>query len=139
MNEYPPVARFTVITLGVADVGASARFYEALGFVRKMRATGDAVAFFQTGASVLALYPWDKLAGDAQVPDHPRPAAFRGVTLAWNCGSPAEVDRAMAHALSVGGKLVKPAHQTSYGGYCGFFNDPDGHLREIVVLTGLLC
>lgn len=137
MDKNPPPARFTVVTLGVADVPASARFYEALGFVRKMRATGDVVAFFHTGATVLALYPWDKLAGDAQVPDTPRPQAFRGVTLAWNCSSPAEVDRAMAHALAVGGRPVKPAHATSYGGYSGYFADPDGHLWEIVVAPGL--
>ena len=91
-QETDPHARFTVVTLGVADVGASSRFYEALGFVRKMRATGDAVAFLHTGGTVLALYPWDKLAEDAQVPDQPRPQAFRGVTLAWNCTSRSEVD-----------------------------------------------
>jgi uncharacterized protein len=130
-------ARFTVVTLGVSDVAASARFYEQLGFRRKMKATGDIVAFFETGGTVLALYPWDKLAEDAGVPDEPRPQAFRGVTLAWNCGSEAEVDRAMAHALSVGGRPVKTARPTSYGGYSGYFADPDGHLWEVVVAPGL--
>ena len=76
-------------------------------------------------------------AADRQPQDHPRPAAFRGMTLAWNCESPAEVDRAMAHALSVGGKLVKAPHPTHYGGYSGYFADPDGHLWEIVVAPGL--
>ena len=137
MDPNVPPARFTVVTLGVRDVRASAHFYEQLGFVRKMHATGDIVAFFQTGGTVLALYPWDKLAEDAQVPDQPRPQAFRGVTLAWNCQSEAEVDRAMAHALAVGGRLVKPAVPTSYGGYSGYFADPDGHLWEIVVAPGL--
>lgn len=133
MDPNRPPARFTVITLGVRDVGASARFYEVLGFVRKMRATGDAVAFFETGGTALALYPWDKLAEEAAVPDQPRPPAFRGVTLAWNCMSEAEVDRAMALALAAGGRLVKPAGRTSYGGYAGYFADPDDHLWEIVV------
>jgi predicted lactoylglutathione lyase len=137
MDENGPPARFTVVSLGVSDVRASANFYEALGFVRKARAAGEVVAFFQTGGTVLALYPWDKLAEDAQVPDQPRPQAFRGVTLAWNCNSEAEVDRAMAHALAVGGRLVKPAHPTSYGGYSGYFADPDDHLWEIVVAPGL--
>ncbi len=137
MDPNVPPARFTVVTLGVSDVHASARFYEALGFVRKMHATGDAVAFFQTGGTVLALYPWDKLAADAQVRDLPRPQAFRGVTLAWNCQSEAEVDRAMAHALEVGGRLVTAALPTSYGGYAGYFADPDDHLWEIVVAPGL--
>ena len=137
MDPNVPPARFTVVTLGVSDVGASARFYEQLGFVRKMHATGDAVAFFQTGGTVLALYPWDKLAAEAQVPDQPRPQDFRGITLAWNCQSEAEVDRAMAHAIAVGGRLVTPALPTSYGGYAGYFADPDGHLWEIVVAPGL--
>lgn len=138
MTSNIPPARFTVITLGVSDVGASARFYEALGFERKMQATGDVVAFFQTGGTVLALYPWDKLAGEAEVPDRPRPQAFRGVTLAWNCSSEVEVDRAMAHALAVGGRLVKAAHRTSYGGYAGYFADPDDHVWEIVVAPGIV-
>jgi len=137
MDSNRPPARFTVITLGVRDVAASARFYEALGFERKMRATGDAVAFFETGGTSLALYPWNKLAEDAQVPDQPRPQAFRGVTLAWNCASEAEVDRAMAHALAAGGRLVKSAQRTSYGGYAGYFADPDDHLWEIVAAPGI--
>jgi predicted lactoylglutathione lyase len=132
-----PPARFTVLTLGVSDVRAAARFYDALGFVRKMRATGDAVAFFQTGGTVLALYPWDKLAEEAAVPHEPRPQAFRGVTLAWNCASEDEVERAMAHALAVGGRLVKPVQRTSYGGYAGYFVDLDDHLWEIVVAPGI--
>ena len=130
-------ARFTVVTLGVSDVVSSARFYEQLGFQRRMKATGDIVAFFETGGTVLALYPWDKLAEDAGVPDQPRPQAFRGVTLAWNCSSQTAVDRAMAHALGVGGRLVKAAGPTSYGGYSGYFADPDGHLWEVVVAPGL--
>jgi catechol 2,3-dioxygenase-like lactoylglutathione lyase family enzyme len=70
----PPTPRFTVITLGVSDIRASIVFYESLGFVRKMRATGDAVAFFDTGGTVLALFPWDQLAADAALPDQPRQA-----------------------------------------------------------------
>ncbi len=127
-----PLSRWALRTYAL-----SARFYEALGFARKMRATGDEVAFFHTGGTVLALYPWDKLADEAQVPDLPRPQAFRGVTLAWNCASPAEVDSAMTCALAAGGRLVKSAQTTSYGGYAGYFADPDGHLWEIVVAPGL--
>lgn len=103
-----------------------------------MRATGDAVAFFETGGTVLALYPWDKLAEDAEVPAQPRPHAFRGMTLAWNCSSEAEVDRAMAHALATGGRLVQAQRSTSYGGYAGYFADPDDHLWEIVVAPGIV-
>ena len=78
MSEMPkPVARFTVVTLGVSDMRRSIAFYDALGFARKLRATGEEVAFFDTGATVLALYPWEKLALDAAIADQPRPAAFR--------------------------------------------------------------
>src|ERR1700740_3657041 len=90
-----PVARFTVITLGVSDMRASIAFYEALGFARKFRATGEAVAFFDTGATVIGLFPWDELAQDAALQQTPRPAAFRGITLAWNCRTSEEVDAVM--------------------------------------------
>ena len=92
-NQPPaPIPRLTVITLGVSDMRASIAFYEALGFARKFRATGEAVAFFDTGGTVLALFPWDQLAADATLPDQPRPKTFRGSTLAWNCSSVEEVD-----------------------------------------------
>src|SRR5215468_2187535 len=100
------VPRFTVITLGVDDMYRSIAFYEALGFQRKFRATGDAVAFFETGGTVIALYPWELLAGDAALADKPRPASFRGVTLAWNCSSTEEVDAALDFAISKGASLL---------------------------------
>ena len=124
--------RLTVVTLGVGDFHASLRFYEALGFVRKFRATGDEVAFLDAGGVVLALFRWDALAADATLPSEPRPQAFRGTTLAWNCTSPEEVDAAFARALAAGAKPIKPPGKTSYGGYCGYFADPDGHAWEVV-------
>jgi catechol 2,3-dioxygenase-like lactoylglutathione lyase family enzyme len=135
--KQAPTARFTVITLGVGDMKRSIAFYERLGFRRKMHATGQEVAFFETGASVVALYPWDKLAADAAIPDQPRPTAFRGVTLAWNCASPSEVDDVVAHALAQGARLLKPARPTDYGGYAAYFLDPDGHVWEVVVAPSI--
>jgi hypothetical protein len=132
-----PVARFTVLTLGVGDMSRSIAFYEALGFARKLRATGEEVAFFDASGAVLALYPWDKLARDATLPDEPRPLAFRGSTLAWNCGSEQEVDAVLAFALVRGATLLKAAHRTDYGGYSGYFADPDGHPWEVVVAPGI--
>src|SRR4051812_17416578 len=99
MSVEVVVPRFTVVTLGVSEMRRSIAFYAALGFARKFRATGEAVAFFDTGGTVLALYPWTALAGEAGVSETPRPAAFRGVTLAWNCRSEAEVDAALDWAL----------------------------------------
>ena len=120
MSTKAPTARFTVITLGVTDMRASIAFYEALGFTRKMRATGEAVAFFDTGGTVIGLFPWDQLAADATLPDQPRPKSFRGSTLAWNCGSVEEVDGVLDFAISCGASLLKPAHKTDYGGYSGY-------------------
>jgi len=131
-----PTPRFTVLTLGVNDMRASIAFYESLGFVRKYRVTGEEVAFFETGGSVLGLFPWHLLAADAALPDQPRPTTFRGVAIAWNCRDDAEVDAVMAFALSKGASLLKPALPTSYGGYCGYFGDPDGHAWEVVRAPG---
>jgi predicted lactoylglutathione lyase len=133
MSTSTPVPRLTAITLGVADMRKSIAFYEALGFARKFRATEEFVAFFDTGGSVIGLFPWDQLAEDATLPEHPRPQSFRGVTLAWNCRSNEEVDQVIDFAISKGASLLKPAHKTSYGGYSGYFADPDGHAWEAVV------
>lgn len=131
-----PSPRLTVVTLGVRDFAASVRFYEALGFVRKMRATGDEVAFFDAGGVILALYRWKALAEDADLPAEPPPPAFRGTTLAHNCRTDKAVDKFLAHAVKAGAKLIKPAHKTSYGGYSGYFADPDGHPWEVVRAPG---
>jgi hypothetical protein len=132
-----PVPRLTVVTLGVSDIRASIAFYDALGFSRRLKATGEAVAFYDTGGPVLALYRWDQLAADAALPDQPRPQAFRGMTLGWNCRTREEVDAVLAFALGRGAKLVKAAHETDYGGYSGYFADPDGHPWEVVVAPGI--
>ena len=136
-KSEPPVPRFTVITLGVDDIKASIAFYAGLGFSRKMRATGDEVAFFDTGGTTIALFAWANAAREAGVAEEPRPAAFRGVTLAWNCRDRAEVDAVLAFALGHGAKLLKAAAPTEYGGYAGYFADPDGHVWEAVVAPGI--
>ena len=137
MSKRPPVPRFTVITLGVRDIRDSIAFYGALGFERKYRATGEAVAFFDTGATVIALFPREELARDTTLPENPRPAAFRGITLAWNCRSTEEVDVVLKFAIAKGASLLKPARRTDYGGYSGYFVDPDGYLGEVVVAPGI--
>lgn len=137
MSKNPPIPRLTVITLGVTNMRASIAFYEALGFARRVRSTGEAVAFFDTGGPVIALFPWDQLAQDATLPDHPRPNTFRGVTLAWNCASREEVDTVLDFAITKGASLLKGAHETTYGGYSGYFADPDHHAWEVVVAPGV--
>ena len=131
-----PAPRLIVVTLGVRDVPASARFYEALGFVRKFRATGDEIAFIDAGGVVLALWDWNKLAADACLAGEAAPSGFRGSTLAWNCMTQGEVDAAFAKGMSVGAKPLRPPGKTNYGGYRGYFEDPDGHVWEVVQAPG---
>ncbi|MFZ5737988.1 MAG: VOC family protein [Pseudomonadota bacterium] len=131
-----PTPRLTVVTLGADDMSASLKFYEALGFARRLQAAGEKVAFFETGGSVLALYPSAALAAEAAQPS-PAPAGFRGVTLAWNCRSHDEVDAVMTLAAMAGAAVLKPAAATHYGGYAGYFADPSGHVWEAVVAPGI--
>ena len=134
MTTFSP--KLTAVTLGVRNVPASARFYEALGFKRKVRATGDEIAFFEAGGVALALWSWDKLAEDAVISSQPRPQTFRGATLAWNCATPAEVDAVFDMAIRVGAALLRRPEKTEYGGYRGYFADPDGHAWEVVQAPG---
>jgi catechol 2,3-dioxygenase-like lactoylglutathione lyase family enzyme len=137
MGTEALIPRLTVVTLGVNNMRTSIAFYESLGFERKFRATGEVVAFFDTGGPVLGLFPWGDLARDATLPEDPHPEAFRGMTLAWNCRSSDEVDSVLDFAVSKGAELVKPAHRTEYGGYSGYFADPDGHPWEVVVAPNI--
>jgi len=139
MNERlpQPVARLTMVTLGVSNMRASIAFYEALGFARRFNATGEVVAFFDTGGTALGLFPWDELAYDVTLPGQPRPQAFRGMTLAWNCRTTQEVDAVLDFAILKGASLLKPAQTTDYGGYSGYFGDPDNHPWEVVVAPGI--
>jgi uncharacterized glyoxalase superfamily protein PhnB len=130
-------ASLTVVTLGVADVGMSIKFYEALGLQRRMKATGEDIAFFAAGGVVIGLWSWDMLAEDAGVSVAPRPGAFRGMTLAWNCATAAEVDDAFALALKAGATSLKAPEKTFYGGYRGYFADPDSHVWEVVTAPGI--
>jgi catechol 2,3-dioxygenase-like lactoylglutathione lyase family enzyme len=119
-------SRVSVITLGVADVSRARSFYEALGWSGESP-DGD-VVFFQAGGMVLALWGRDKLAEDSAVTD---PGGWGGVTLAYNVGSPAEVDVVLAAAASAGATIGRAGAQTFWGGYSGIFIDPDGHPWEV--------
>ena len=122
-------ARISLITLGVQDLQRSVRFYrDGLGFPLSS-ASNESVAFFKTGGVVLALYPWDKLAEDAQVPADG--TGFRGVTLAHNVRRREEVSEVLALAAAAGGTITKPAQDVFWGGHSGYFTDPDGHLWEV--------
>lgn len=121
--------RINLVTLGVADVGRSRSFYERLGLIASPASTAD-VAFFDLNGVVLGLFGHLALADDAGIPQSPAPA-FRGVSLAWNAGSAAEVDHIFIHAGTAGASIVRPPHTVFWGGYSGYFADPDGHLWEV--------
>lgn len=120
--------RINLVTLGVADVQASAAFYERLG-LRRSAQSQPGVAFFQLGAVVLGLFGRADLAADASVDD--TPPGFSGVTLAHNVGSPEEVRAVIAAAVAEGARLVKVPEAVFLGGFSGYFADPDGHLWEV--------
>ena len=124
-----PTACLSLVTLGVSDLAKSTAFYEALGFRRKSRGA-EGVAFFEAGGVILSLWPTAELAKDAEIASA-NPSGFRGVSLAWNCTSAADVDRALARAKAAGATLVRSAQAVFWGGYTAYFADPDGHLWEI--------
>ncbi|MDG9668017.1 VOC family protein [Hahella sp. CR1] len=121
--------RISMITLGVEDLQRSVDFYEKGLGLPKMPTESANVAFFTLNGTWLGLYPRHLLAEDATVPDNG--SGFKGVTLAHNLASKEEVDAQIQQAVEVGAKLVKPAEDTFWGGYSGYFADPDGHLWEI--------
>jgi uncharacterized protein len=124
-----PDAILSLVTLGVSDLKRSIAFYEALGFRRKA-SKAEGVGFFQAGAITLAVWPVEELARDANAAAADA-LAFRGVALASNCRSDTEVDAAIDRARKAGAAVPKPAQKTFWGGYSGYFADPDGHLWEV--------
>ena len=120
--------RLSLITLGVADLERSRRFYERLGWRRSM-AAAEGVVFFQAGGMGLALYPRDNLAKDANVSSEGH--GFSGIALAYNARNREEVDSVLAQAQAAGAKLLKPAQDAFWGGYSGYFSDPDGFPWEV--------
>lgn len=123
-------AMISLVTLGVRDVPASTRFYESLGFGLSPSSVEGEVSFFRTSGGLLGLYGEADLAADARA--EPRTTqGFRGVTVSINVDSPASVDSALAAAAAAGATIPQPGHAAEWGGYTGYFADPDGHLWEV--------
>lgn len=120
-----------LVTLGVRDVAAATAFYEALGFAKSSASVPGEVTFFRTAGGLLGLYGADDLRADAQAATSAEPGAFRGVALAVNVASRDEVDAALDSATAAGARIPKPAQPTEWGGYHGYFADPDGHYWEV--------
>ncbi|NJN98667.1 MAG: VOC family protein [Anaerolineales bacterium] len=121
--------KLNLVTLGVKDFERALKFYQdGLGWQPSGDSQGN-VAFFPLGGVVLSLYPRDKLAEDARV--SPEGSGFAGLTLAYNAKSQAEVDEVLQTVERLGATIVKPAEMVFWGGYSGYFADPDGHLWEV--------
>ncbi|HHP7237889.1 VOC family protein [Longibacter sp.] len=120
--------RISIITLGVSDLQRAVDFYQDGLELPRYEWDGD-IAFFETSATWLALFPRDALAEDAGVP--PRGSGFSGVTLAHIVRSRDAVDALMEQAMAAGARCVKPPEEKSWGGYSGYFADPDEYLWEI--------
>jgi catechol 2,3-dioxygenase-like lactoylglutathione lyase family enzyme len=123
-------ARVSLLTLGVAEVARATAFYQALGWPLSSASISGDVSFFKLSNTVLALWGQDDLAVEASASPGPV-SPFRGVALAINVDSPDEVEAALAAAVAAGGELRTPGHPTDWGGYNGYFADPDGHLWEV--------
>ena len=122
-------AHISLITLGVADIAKATSFYERFGFVRSKSASADSVSFFQAGPVVLALWGRDAQRDDAQAAE--LWTGNGGIVVARNLASEDAVDVAMARAEAAGARILKPAAKTFWGGYNGYFADPDGHVWEV--------
>ena len=120
--------RISLITLGVDDLARARAFYEDWGW-KPSSASQPEVAFYQANGLALALWSRAALAADAGV-ENARPG-FSGIALAYNCRSKAEAHEIFARVIAVGARCLKPPQDTAWGGYSGYFADPDGHLWEV--------
>jgi catechol 2,3-dioxygenase-like lactoylglutathione lyase family enzyme len=121
--------RLTLVTLGVADLARAQAFYEAWGWKASSASQLGEVAFFQANGLALALFGRAALAADAHIEDSA--PGFSGISLAYNCRSRAEADAVFARVIAAGARLLKPPQDAAWGGYSGYFADPDGHLWEV--------
>lgn len=122
--------RLSLVTLGVADLARATHFYaEVLKLPRIAMPEDAGVSFFELGTTWLSLFPRTELAKDAGVPAEG--GGFAGFSLAHNLGSVAAVDALFAELRAAGTKIVKAPHATDWGGYSGYFADPDHFLWEV--------
>jgi predicted lactoylglutathione lyase len=119
----------SLITLGVADIAKATAFYEKLGFVISKKASEASVSFFKAGGIVLAIWSRASQKQDANAND--LWTGNGGIVVAQNVASESEVEAMMAKAETAGACILKPAAKTFWGGYNGYFADPDGHVWEV--------
>ncbi len=120
--------RVSLITLGVSDLDRAQAFYDGLGWARSVK-DAEGIVFYQVGGMALSLYPRSELAKDAGMSDDG--SGFAGMALAYNARTRTEVDSVLAEAEAAGAKILTAAHETFWGGYAGYFTDPDGFAWEV--------
>lgn len=126
--QFDMQANISIVTLGVSDLARSTNFYEKLGW-SNTTASQNSITFLQGASIVLGRYDRQKLADDAKVANDP--ATFSGVTLAINLADEDAVDAFFNLALTAGAIERKRPEKVFWGGYSGYFADPDGHLWEV--------
>jgi uncharacterized protein len=129
MSDALP-AHLHIVTLGVRDLATSMAFYTALGWERRGN-PDDGIVWFKTSGSWIGLFGYEALAADARLQAPPSLPDYRGVTLAVALPSTDAVDAAFEAAVRAGARVVKPAETVFWGGYSGYFADPDGYLWEL--------
>ncbi len=122
--------RLSMVSLGVENVAESTAFYDRLGWKKSETASNDAITFIQLGGIMLGLYGRGPLAEDIGIEDSAR-TDFSGITLAHNTRSKEQVDDVLSLVVNAGAKLLKPGQDVFWGGYSGYFADPDGHIWEV--------
>jgi predicted lactoylglutathione lyase len=121
--------RLSVITLGVADLKRSRAFYDALGWKVASEEQAEQIVAYDLISMTLCLYPLNGLAEDAKIEINKQ--GYSTIILAYNVGSEEEVEAVLDEAVKAGGELVKKAEKVFWGGYSGYFADPDGNLWEV--------
>ncbi|MGX6444866.1 VOC family protein [Neobacillus sp. K501] len=124
--------RINLIALGVKNIGESLKFYrDGLGFETSVKEENPEIVFFNNGGTKLELFPLEALAKDINEQNPPQGQGFSGITLAYNAKSAEEVDEVMKKAEQAGAKIVKSPQRVFWGGYSGYFSDPDGYYWEV--------
>ena len=124
--------KVSIVTLGVSDLAVSVAFYhDGLGFPAPNYNDGDDICFLEMEGTWLSLYRREKFSDEADIEFAPPSAGTPTITLAHNLPSPEAVDAAMSEAVNAGATLVKQPEEVFWGGYSGYFSDPDGYLWEL--------
>jgi len=129
MEQGTMEQRLSIITLGVADLQRAKAFYDALGWKVASDASVEEIVAYDLQSMALAIYPWEKLAKDANVPAER--SGYSSFSIAHNLNTEEEVSELLSKIPEAGGTILKPATKAFWGGFSGCFADPDGHIWEI--------